>query len=93
MRAWVLVEDDQGKKVGFGASLLSVEKKETKAILYGPHSREPQVVRALISEMSSYWRSNDVDTMRILRISEFHDSIINQFSLKLIHSTIRYVKS
>ncbi len=92
LQSWVGVEDDTGKLVGFGASFLSIEKEETRAILYGPHSKEPIVLRSLIAEMSTYWKSNELDNLRILRVNEFHPDIIDRFSLKLAQSTIRYVK-
>jgi hypothetical protein len=92
LKSWVCVEDDQGEIVGFGASFLSLERNETKAVLYGPHSIESDVIRAIIAETSSFWRSNDIDQLRILRVSEFHPNIINHFNLKQTHSTIRYIK-
>ncbi|MHA2032901.1 MAG: hypothetical protein ACXAC2_12870 [Candidatus Kariarchaeaceae archaeon] len=88
--SWVGVEDESGKLVGFAASFLSIEKDEPRAVLYGPHSREPKILRSLIGETLTFWKSKDIGKTRILRVSEFHPSIENYFKMKLSHETIRY---
>ncbi len=88
--SWVGVEDDQNTLVGFGASFLSIEKDEPRAILYGPHSREPNVLRSIIAETLSFWKSKGISKVTIIRVNEFHPSIENHFNMKLSHETIRY---
>ncbi|MFV2013965.1 MAG: hypothetical protein ACC656_00920 [Candidatus Heimdallarchaeota archaeon] len=88
--SWVGVQDNKGKLVGFAASFLSLVKDEPKAVLYGPHSVEPKIVRCLIGETLTFWKSKGINDTRILRVSEFHPSIENYFNMKLSHETIRY---
>lgn len=88
--SWVGVEDDQNTLVGFGASFLSIEKDEPRAVLYGPHSREPSVLRSIIAETLTFWKSKGISKLTIVRVNEFHPSIENDFKMKLSHETIRY---
>lgn len=88
--SWVGVEDDRGKIVGFAASFLSLERDSPKAVLYGPHTKEPKILRCLIGETLTFWKSKGIANTRILRVSEFHPSIENYFNMKLSHETIRY---
>ncbi|MCE7736324.1 MAG: hypothetical protein GPJ54_15695 [Candidatus Heimdallarchaeota archaeon] len=88
--SWVGVQDNHGKLVGFAASFLSLVKDEPNAVLYGPHSNEPKILRCLIGETLTFWKSKGINNIRILRVSEFHPSIENYFKMKLSHETIRY---
>ncbi|OLS28939.1 MAG: hypothetical protein HeimC2_03770 [Candidatus Heimdallarchaeota archaeon LC_2] len=88
--SWVAVEDDKNILVGFAASFLTVEKEEPRAILYGPHSKEPKVLRNLIAETLTFWKSKGISRLRIIRVNEYHPSIENYFNMKLSHETIRY---
>ena len=91
LKPWVVVEDEKGELVGFGASFLSLEGEKTRAILYGPHSIDPQVLRTIIGEMLTYWKSKNIDFIRILRVSEYHPNIVKEFNMELSHETIRLV--
>lgn len=88
--SWVGVEDNEDILVGFAASFLSIENDEPRAVLYGPHSKEPKILRCLIGETLTFWKSKNINKIRILRVSEFHPSIENYFNMKLSHETIRY---
>ena len=89
--SWVGVEDDDGEIVGFGASFLTLDRESSRAVLYGPHSKEPKVIRAIVSEMATFWKSRGVDSMLILRVMEFHPAIIEQFHMKLFQKNIRFI--
>ncbi|MCH8907346.1 MAG: hypothetical protein IH840_09685 [Candidatus Heimdallarchaeota archaeon] len=89
--SWVVVTDDEGRKVGFAGSFLSIDRKQPVAIMYGPHSKEPVVTRAIIAEMLSYWKSVEIKKLKILRTNEFHPNTIQRFDLDLVFESIRFV--
>lgn len=87
---WVVVEDSFGSPVGFATSFLGQENNDNKAIMYGPHTFEPDIYYTLIGEMLTYWKSHGINKMRILRITEFDESIVSHFNMNLIYGTLRY---
>lgn len=88
--SWVGVEDDQNTLVGFAASFLTLENEQPRAVLYGPHSKEPIVLRNLIAETLTFWKSKGISNLTIIRVNEYHPSIVEHFNMKLSHETIRY---
>jgi len=96
MESWVLVENEDGKRVGFAASFINAVpthdgKDATQAVLFGPHSSEAKVQIAVIKEMMTYWKSKGLQSLRIIRSTEFYPSVEDALDLELVNSTVRFV--
>lgn len=89
----IVAKDLNGQIIGFGGSFLQGPPNKQVAVLYGPHSFEPEVQYAMINEFLSYWKLKGHDSLRIIRTKPFPDDIVRKYGMKILpkYSQSRYV--
>ncbi|MHA2501339.1 MAG: hypothetical protein ACXAE3_00510 [Candidatus Kariarchaeaceae archaeon] len=94
MESWVVVENEEGHRVGFAISFINAVRDRDgeirQAVMFGPHSTEAEVQTAIIKEMMTYWKSKGMDDLRIVRSAEFYPSVKKAIEPELVSSTVRF---